>query len=239
VRKPLTVLTANLLVGLGSVERVVRLIEQEAPDVIFFQEYTPLKAERLIERIGTSYPYRAEGLREHAFGAAIYSRTPFVGEPELYPHESIRGHPAARRTGEVGIWDPQPRAVIRHDGHEVVLRNVHFAPPIQVAYLREQRVMTGWICRWLGSERRAVVIAGDLNCTDSSVNLSDLGGAGLASVREAGRGWMGTWPSSGLAGLVPVGIDHILIRGLRCDRVRVGEAIDSDHLPLIARFGVE
>lgn len=237
--RPLTVMTANLLVGHASVDRVVRLIEAESPDVIFFQEYTPAKAAKLIERIGALYPHRVEGMREHAFGAAIYSRLVFVGEPELYPHEAIRSHEAARSTGEVGIWDPQPRAVVRHGGQDIVLQNVHFAPPIHVSYLREQRVMTGWLARWVGSERRAVVVAGDFNCTDSSANLGDLRAAGLRSVRESGRGMMGTWPSSGLAGLVPVGIDHILIRGMRCGGARVGEAIDSDHLPLVARVGVE
>lgn len=237
--KSLTVLTANLLVGHTSVDRVVRLIEAEAPDVIFFQEYTPAKAEKLIERLGAAYPYRVEGMREHSFGAAIYSRRPFVGRPELFPHEAIRGHVSARNTGEVGIWDPQPRAVVQHGDREIVLQNVHFAPPIRIAYLREQRVMTDWLCRWLESERRAVVIAGDFNSTDSSANLGDLRRAGLVSVRAAGRGLMGTWPSSGIAGLVPVGIDHILIRGLRSDRAHVGGAIDSDHLPLVARVGLE
>lgn len=237
--KPLTVLTANLLVGHASVDRVVRLIEAELPDVIFFQEYTPAKAEKLVDRISAKYPYRIEGLREHAFGAAIYSRLPFIGEPELFPHESIRGHVSARSTGEVGIWDPQPRAVVRHGDREIVLQNVHFAPPIRTSYLREQRVMTGWLCEWLRNDHRAVVIAGDLNSTDQSANLGDLRAAGMMSVRAAGRGMMGTWPSSGLAGLVPIGIDHILIRGLRCDRARVGGEIDSDHRPLLARVGLE
>ena len=237
--KPLAVLTANLLVGHASVDRVVRLIEIEAPDVIFFQEYTPAKAEKLIERLGAVYPYRVEGMREHSFGAAIYSRRPFVGRPELFPHEAIRGHVWARSAGEVGIWDPQPRAVVRHGDREIVLQNVHFAPPIRISYLREQRVMTGWLCEWLRAERRAVVIAGDLNSTDASVNLDDLRAAGTVSVRAAGRGMMGTWPSSGLAGVVPVGIDHILIRGVRCDRARIGSGIDSDHLPLVASVGFE
>lgn len=237
--KPLTVMTANLLVGHASVDRVVGLIEAESPDVIFFQEYTPAKAAKLIERLGAMYPYRVEGMRDHAFGAAIYSRLAFEGEPELFPHEAIRGHEAARSTGEVGIWDPQPRAVVRHDGRDIVLQNVHFAPPIHVSYLREQRVMTGWLARWVASERRAVVVAGDFNSTDSSANLGELRAAGLKSVRESGRGMMGTWPSSGLAGMVPVGIDHILIRGMSSDGVRVGSPIDSDHLPLVARVGVE
>ncbi|MBX3390706.1 MAG: endonuclease/exonuclease/phosphatase family protein [Phycisphaeraceae bacterium] len=240
IRSPLHIMTANLLVGHDGVDVLARRIIELNPDVIFFQEYTPAKARRLIPLLAGRYPNVAEGLRDHAFGSAIYSRFPFLEVPDLYPHRSIRAPNGleGRIGGEVGVWDPQVRAIIEHDGEPIVLQNVHFAPPIHLQYFAEQRAMTRWLCDWLKSETRAVVIAGDFNSTDRSDNLRELAAAGaLDTAGIAGRGWIGTWPSSGLAGLVPMPIDHILVRGLRCSAARVGGDIASDHLPLFAEIG--
>lgn len=236
---PLRIMTANLLVGHADVEALVAQILRFEPDVIFFQEYTPAKAAKLVPLLGPTFPYRVEGMRDHAFGEAIYSKIGFASEPELYPHQIIRSHSAmeSRAGGEVGIWDPQIRAVIDFQGSQIVLQNIHYAPPIQSSYLLEQRIMTTWLCEWLSLETRPVVIAGDFNCTQSSVNFADLRRAGLTDSRSAGRGWAGTWPARGVASLLPVAIDHVLVRGLQCEHSRPGTDIGSDHLPLLVIVG--
>jgi len=241
LERPLRVMTANLLVGHSEVGALVAEINRFAPDVIFFQEYTPDKAAKLAYSLGKSYPFRVEGMRDHAFGEAIYSKVAFVSEPDLYPHQSIRslGSLDGRAGGEAGIWDPQIRAVIEFEGSPIVLQNVHYAPPIHSSYLLEQRIMTKWLCDWLSQETRPVIIAGDFNCTTSSVNFSDLRRAGLSDSRSvASRGWAGTWPSSGLPSLLPVAIDHVLIRGLQCESSTPGGDIASDHLPLLVTVGL-
>lgn len=240
LQHPLRVMTANLLVGHSEVSTLLAEINRFAPDIIFFQEYTPDKAAKLASSLGTSYPFRIEGMREHAFGEAIYSKFAFVAEPELYPHQIIRslGSLDGRAGGEVGIWDPQIRAVIEFQGAPIVLQNVHYAPPIHSSYLLEQRIMTKWLCDWLSQETRPVIIAGDFNCTQSSVNFADLRGAGLTDSRSAAsRGWAGTWPSSGLPSLLPVAIDHVLVRGLQCESSTPGSDIASDHRPLLVVVG--
>jgi len=241
VDRPLRVMTGNLLVGHAQVDPLLEQISRFAPDVIFFQEYTPAKAERLVHALAGQYPHRVEAIRDHAFGQAIYSKIPFESEPELYPHARIREQGALKgRAGtEVGIWDAQIRAVIRLDGAEIVLQNVHYAPPIRSSYLKEQRVMTKWLCEWLANETRPVIIAGDFNCTPASANLSDLHRAGLTNSRRVARGWAGTWPASGLPSIAPVTIDHVLIRGLRCEFSSPGTNIASDHLPVLAIVGRE
>jgi len=233
-------MTANLLVGHAEVDALAAQVRQFAPDVIFFQEYTPAKAAKLETLLGPMYPFRVEGMRDHAFGEAIYSKIAFVSEPELYPHESIRaqGSLVGRAGGDVGIWDPQIRAVIEFGGTEIVLQNVHYAPPIHSSYLLEQRIMTEWLCDWLSREARPVIIAGDFNSTQTSVNLVELRGAGLIDSRSAAsRGWAGTWPAVGLPSMLPVAIDHVLVRGLQCEFSRPGTNIASDHLPLLAIVG--
>lgn len=237
---PLRVMTANLLIGHAEVDALAEEVQRFSPDVLFLQEYTPAKAAALALALKDLYPHRVEGMRDHAFGEAIYSKIPFATEPELYPHASIRGQGRldGREGGEVGIWDAQIRAVINFHGTQIVLQNVHYAPPIRPAYLREQRIMTKWLCDWLRTEARPVIIAGDFNCTQSSVNLRDLERAGATNSRVASRGWAGTWPARGLPSLMPVAIDHILVRGLKCRFSAPGSDIDSDHLPLTAIVGV-
>lgn len=242
VDRPLRVMTANLLIGHNEIGGLLNEIRNFAPDVLFFQEYTPEKAERLRIALAEFYPHRVEGIREHAFGQAIYSKFAFVSEPELYPHESIReqGKHEGRAGGEVGIWDAQIRAVIEFEGGEIVLQNIHYAPPIHSSYLREQRIMTGWLCDWLATERRPVIIAGDFNCTQNSLNLSDLRKAGVIDTRTAaGRGWCGTWPARGPASVLRVTIDHILTRGFVCEFSAPGGDIASDHFPVMATLGLQ
>lgn len=239
LQQPLRVMTANLLIGHVEIDALVTQINRFAPDIIFFQEYTPEKAAKLHAHVGTIYPFRVEGIRDHAFGEAIYSKHAFVSEPDLYPHQSIRSRAPleGRAGGEVGIWDPQIRAVIEFRGTQIVLQNIHYAPPTHSSYLVEQRIMTKWLCDWLSRETRPVIVAGDFNCTQSSVNLCELRGAGLADSRSVTRGWSGTWPASGLPAMLPVAIDHVLIRGLLCESSVSGSDISSDHLPVLAVVG--
>lgn len=240
--RPLRVMTANLLIGHNEIGGLLNEIRNFAPDVLFFQEYTPEKAERLRIALAEFYPHRVEGIREHAFGQAIYSKFAFVSEPELYPHESIReqGKHEGRAGGEVGIWDAQIRAVIAFARTEIVLQNVHYAPPIHSSYLREQRIMTNWLCDWLATEKRPVIIAGDFNCTQNSVNLADLRRVGATDTRSAAsRGWCGTWPARGPGSVLPVTIDHILTRGFACEFSSPGGDIASDHLPVMATLGLQ
>lgn len=122
-------------------------------------------------------------------------------------------------------------------GTQIVLQNVHYAPPIHSSYLLEQRIMTQWLCDWLARETRPVIVAGDFNSTQSSVNLADLRRAGLVDSRSFARGWTGTWPASGLASALPVAIDHVLTRGLLCESSTPGSDIASDHLPLLTVVG--
>lgn len=237
--QPLRVMTANLLVGHAKVDALVKEVERFSPDVLFLQEYTPAKAEALVRRIGAAYPHRAEAMRDHAFGEAIYSKIPFESEPELYPHQSIRPTRGLedREGTEVGIWDAQIRAVILFEGKPIVLQNVHYAPPIRAPYLGEQRIMTNWLCEWVRRETRPVIVAGDFNSAPASTNLCALRQAGLTNSRGASSGWAGTWPARGWASLLSVPIDHILVRGLECEFAGPGQEIDSDHLPWTAVVG--
>lgn len=231
------VMSCNLLVGHSHVEEVLAAVAKHDPDVILFQEYSPRTAEGLVRGLRERYPYRAEAMRDHAFGEAVFSKLAFVGEPEHFPHEPIRE--GARQGGVVGIQDPQIRVVVDWRGTEVVVQDVHTVPPMGGSYLAEQRKFIGWLAGWAKGETRPVVIAGDFNSTPESHNAADLRAAGLVEAHAAaGRGRGGTWPTDGpLAWFPPVRIDMIWASaGLRCVNSEVCERNASDHRPVVAEF---
>lgn len=234
----LTVMSANLLVGHADEDALLAEIARHDPDLLIFQEYTPAKADVLVRALAARYPHRHEAMRGHAFGGAVFSRLPFVGEPEDAPHAELRADAGLREGGVVGIQDPQIRVVVEFAGAPVVVQNIHDAPPIGGSYLAEQRRFIGWLARWAAAEPRAVLIAGDFNSTPESVNAADLRAAGLTEAHAAaGVGRGGTWPTDGPLSWVPrVRIDQVWARGLRCVSSVVGEPNASDHRPVVAKY---
>lgn len=236
----LTVMSANLLVGHAEEGALLAEIARHDPDLLIFQEYTPEKAAVLVPALAVRYPHRHEAMRGHAFGGAVFSKLPFVGEPEEAPHAELRAElgAALRRGGVVGIQDPQIRVVIEFAGAPVVVQNVHDAPPMGGSYLAEQRRFIGWLARWAAGEPRAVLIAGDFNSTPESVNAADLRAAGLTEAHAAaGVGRGGSWPTEGLLSWLPrVRIDQVWTKGLRCVSSAVGAPNASDHRPVVAKF---
>lgn len=243
----LRVMSCNLLVGHTQIEDVVAEIGRCKPDVIVFQEYSPRTAAALVRELAMTYPYRSEAMRDHAFGEAVFSKLPFVGEPDPYPHAAIRDgeRSGGRDGGVVGIQDPQIRAVVSWEGREVVVQNVHTAPPIGRSMLAEQRRYVRWLAESVRGEKRAVIAAGDFNSTPESHNARDLRLAGMTEAHDAaGTGRGGTWPSGTLLGgplawLPRVRIDMVWSKGLRCVRSEVCGATASDHRPVVAEFTLE
>ncbi len=83
---PITILSANLLFPELRCDRFLELVRSESPDIIFIQEYTPEKREKIRPALEDDYPHYVEAPRIHAFGQALFSRFPILGEPQFAPH---------------------------------------------------------------------------------------------------------------------------------------------------------
>ena len=101
-------------------------IKAARPEILLLQEYTHHWHAALQEAIGSDYPHVAYVAREDSFGAAIYSRRPFVGR--------VRSDLPLGR----GL-EPQIRAVVRIADREVAVYNVHLLPPWGMEYTLENR----------------------------------------------------------------------------------------------------
>lgn len=222
-----TVMSVNLLMANRTTAPIIKEIEAVRPDVLLLQEYTLHWHEALQAKIGADYPHICYITRDDSFGAAIYSRRPFVD--------------ALQRYVSLGqATEPQMRAVIEIDDRKVAVYNIHLMPPKGMEYTIENRSQFADLLDVLAAEPLPTIMGGDFNFTENSPNASALRRQGFAdaySVGGLGRG--GTWPVNSFFRWIPgIRLDHVYLSGgLTCVESRTGTGEGSDHRPVIARIG--
>ncbi|MFT4511647.1 MAG: endonuclease/exonuclease/phosphatase (EEP) superfamily protein YafD [Planctomycetota bacterium] len=213
------ILSLNLLhsniEGQGKVLGVVREL---APDLIWLTEYTPLW-QKFLTRELPDYPYRCEQATHGSFGAALFSRHP------LALAEMIElGH----------SWAPACRAVVQMPFGAIGLLGVH-PPPPGLSFRRSEERNRGLAAIPLAlenlPERR--VVCGDFNATPWNAPFQELRETTGLSAGSTTT-WLPSWPA-GLPSFLRVPIDHVLVAGkVTVGEVRLGPHVGSDHLPLFA-----
>lgn len=225
----LTVMSVNLLMINRDTTPLMEEMQAVRPDILLLQEYTDHWHTALQSEMGGDYPYVCSVTREDSFGAAIYSRRPFVGKPD--------------RDLSLGqALSPQMRAVVEINGRKVAVYNIHLLPPAGMAYVMEHRSQFADLLDVLAAEDFSVILGGDFNFTENSANASALARQGLAdahSVGGLGRG--ATWPVHSVFRWMPgIRLDHIYLGGgLTCAKCRTGTGEGSDHRPVVAIVGFE
>lgn len=233
----LTLMSINLFFGNENLAAVEASIRHEDPDLILLQEYTPDAAARLEPLLRDRYPHILDFSRDGAFGQAIFSRKPFIGTPDPFPHQNpLNGEPLP--PGTVAYNQPQIRVVVDVGGREVMVQNTHLPAPVSMQFFRDQRVWMQWLIEQTKAQTRPLIYAGDFNATQHSAELGALREAGLfCALDDAGIGRCTTWPHQRWLKYVPgIRIDQFMARDLICEWARTGLATGSDHLPIVARF---
>lgn len=225
--EPVTVMSVNLLMINENTAPIIGEIAAIEPDVLLLQEYTRHWHAALQEALGPAYPYVRYVTQSDSFGAAIYSRRPFVGEPERYLPLSV---------GDL----PQIRAVIEIGGRDVAIYNIHLLPPYGLDYTTEGRVQFADLLDLLAAEKLPVIIAGDFNFAETSPHAAALRRLGLADAFSVGGWGRGTtWPVHGYFRWIPsLRLDHVYLDSqFACADCATGVGKGSDHRPVIARVG--
>ncbi|MFS1299610.1 endonuclease/exonuclease/phosphatase family protein [Streptosporangium longisporum] len=218
----LRVLAANLAVGAGDTDALMRLVRSLGPDVLALQEVTPAARGRL-EKAGLreSMPHVVDRAVEGVRGSAVYSRHPITENPMI----------------ELGGFR-QARGVVRHpSGHEIEVVSVHPCAP------RFGRRVPCWDAGLRALPRaggRLRVLAGDFNATLDHRQVRDLLGSGYRDAADVtGHGLTPTWPQQGWSPVPGVTIDHVLADSRMAVRAFGVHALaNTDHRPVFAELGL-
>ncbi|MDF1662656.1 MAG: endonuclease/exonuclease/phosphatase family protein [Planctomycetota bacterium] len=221
---PLTISSTNLLMINKTTEGIVKELTELNPDVMVFQEYSPLWHSTLHKAFSENYPHRVHVARRDSFGAAIYSKKRFLNKKKRI------------RVGAMEV--PTFRVRLMHEGKAFVLYNIHTLPPRKMEYVVEQRRQFRDLKNLFAEEKDPVLLCGDFNWTEHSQfhrGLLDMGFREGHDTVGSGRG--GTWPVLKVTRYLPgIRLDHMYAFGdARFVEHWSGYGEGSDHRPIFAR----
>ncbi|MCB8943718.1 MAG: endonuclease/exonuclease/phosphatase family protein [Ardenticatenaceae bacterium] len=216
VGESIRLFSANLTKNNEHSAEMLAEIEQADPDVLLFQEYTPLwdsafSQSQLVE----TYPYRLLNVEEGPSGSSIWSKRPL--------HDT-------------DIWFAErvyiTSATIEISDQPVRLHNIHPLPPLM--HFRRWDPMMDKIRQGIMTGTIPVIAIGDYNAGPYNRQYQALLDEGLHNLHdELGRSLATTWPN-GLQPAPPVRLDHAFVSseivGLS---IREGVGLGSDHKPVI------
>ncbi len=230
----MTVMTYNVLYTNTDAAPIAATVTHTNPDLVAFQELTPLLARQLEHQIGVDYPYRTPlHPTECRAEVAIWSRYPL-------------------QTEEVDTNVPCRvlSVVLDFDGHPVRVINVHAWPftgldreSVERSF-RWRREQIALALDTATEQPEPLIFLGDTNSTPTHEVYRMLSAHLTDAFREAGWGLGHTWPATGgrFWGIPHpsrlVRIDHIFhSQHWQGEAAWVG-AWDgrSDHHPVVARL---
>jgi endonuclease/exonuclease/phosphatase (EEP) superfamily protein YafD len=219
---------------------LVKLIQQQKPDIIFLQEIVKKHTKRAFTWLKADYPYQMGTSR-----VGILSKYPIISSEILH----LAGH---RET--------QQRAIIKFNEQEVVIYNMQATGPwlkiskklgflkIPVYKYDKRSPEIQDLVQRVERETLPVIVAGDFNMTDETQDYDRVQKVMQDSFRKSGFGFGFTWPHGWELKLLvkrsnwrlnyPVcRIDYIWYSkhwGAKSSSVL--EATESDHLPVGAEL---
>lgn len=209
-------LSANVLSRNEEYDRLIELINDEQPDIIFLQEISPRWLVAL-EPVRADYPYSYAEPRYDNFGIAMYSRRPLdsvihVATPPLDYPTII--------------------ATLTVNGAPLTLINTHPTIPLTRSGFEARNLQLQNIAEIVTATQGNVILSGDLNTTLWSPAYRMLEeSTGLKNARQ-GAGIVPTWPTFIPFAMIP--IDHVLVsKDIRVVGIERRRLSGSDHLSLL------
>lgn len=215
----LKLLHANVLSSNTEYDRLIRLLDTEAPDLVMLQEVSPEWLVALDE-LRADYPYSYAEAREGNFGMALFSRVPFrsVSHVDSPPF----GYPTIVASLEI-------------DGQVLHFIGTHPMIPVTGDLYAARNEQLAAVAELLGKQAEPKMLVGDLNVTQWDVTYKLLEQQGGVRNARKGFGIVPTWPVFMPFAMIP--IDHVLVsRSVSVTGFHSGPRIGSDHLPLIVTF---
>jgi endonuclease/exonuclease/phosphatase (EEP) superfamily protein YafD len=214
------ILVSNVHVHNRQHARLLRLIDEEQPDVVGLVEVNSRWLRKLAS-LRATYSHYFESPDEEFVGLALYSRLPLSNARVL-------------RVGKAGT--PAIAATMSTPDGEIDFILAHPMSPLDAAHVKGRNEQLRALGSYVGTLRRPVVVAGDLNVTMWNRSYRQFAASGGLHNARAGHGVGPTWPAVPLLG---VPIDHVVATApVRFRNFEVHQGIGSDHLPVSAEFSL-
>jgi endonuclease/exonuclease/phosphatase (EEP) superfamily protein YafD len=224
-RDDLVVMSANLEFGGADAASLVVAARERRVDVLVLLEITPAAVQRLgAAGLDTLLPESVGRSRQGAGGTIVRSRIPLaLAEPD-------------RDQTSSNAFD-QPVVTIHHSAGDVVLRAVHSRPPRPLG-AADWRSGLADLRIWREGQQREqpLLMVGDFNSSWGHPGFRQVAETMTDAHREAGQGWVRTWPQG--RRLIPafIQLDHVLMRGLSVVDAGVVHLSSTDHAAVWARL---
>jgi endonuclease/exonuclease/phosphatase (EEP) superfamily protein YafD len=218
---PLRVMALNISTANTGYAKVVELIRQRQPDIVFMSEVRADLVARLQTELAKEYPYLHAEPSRMTLGIAFLSRHPYAKiETKTMGSEGRMGRKYLRAELD---WQGQP----------VTLVGIHPLPPMNGSWTISRDNELALMAEIANQESAPFILLGDLNASPWSTPMRKL--IATTDLRYAAKGYgIGfTWRLAGV--LLGAPLDHILVSpewGV-ADYVEAGE-IGSDHIPIQA-----
>ena len=229
-RPMLTLMTHNLFGSNYDMQRVVRTIFAEDPDIVALQEFFPDQSAALHPLIVARYPYFATCQGGKRANIAVYAKLPFTQIEDGACADSVAG---GQRTAHIIAVFTLP------DQTTFTVVNTHLDWPLPLARQRAEFTALSRILNGLGGP---LLLVGDFNSTPWSYALRWFV-SGNRLTRHTHNlvtfplrwwyldGWNPTPP------FLP--LDHVMTRGeVAVHELHLGPRTGSDHLPVAFAFSV-
>lgn len=217
----LKILSWNILVGNKNLDEVVKVIDEEQPDVVILIECTP-EAEQSLQKLKIDYPYGSWMPSWQGSGIALLSRHPKSKFRTLYP--GGLSMPAIELEVDRGA-----------PGGTLSLLAVHTLSPnvgaVKRTEIRDNQLME--IGRWASAKIGPAIAVGDFNVSPWSPSFWRLLEIGSLKDSSWYRAYLPSWPAR--LGRLGIPIDYALVNHdvEVLDRKNLFRDFHSDHLPIL------
>lgn len=222
--KDLTVMAANLHEGHADAAQVMEAVRARAVDVLVLIEVTPEAVEGL----------RAAGLEDHFTEETGEARPSSVAGTLVFsrfPLDPLKGE-SDRESANL-----EPAVTVEVNGTAVLLKAIHVpAPDDGRAETWHEELRT--LGEWRAAQQGPLVMAGDFNADCGHPAFRSVADGLTDAHREAGLGWVRTWPVVGQRLPPYTQPDHLLSRGLTV--VEAGQVAlhGTDHAVVWASYAL-
>jgi endonuclease/exonuclease/phosphatase (EEP) superfamily protein YafD len=217
--RQVSLLNANVLLSNNQYGKLLRLVEEQRPDVLLLLEPGP-EWEQAIAPLAARYPYRLSEVIPNTYGMILMSRLPMDGRIAHLLQPAV----------------PSAHVQLRLPGaEEIMLHAMHPEPPYPGDDSGERDAELVTVGRMVRNDGRAAIVMGDLNDVAWSRTSSLF--RKVAGMRDprVGRGFYPTFNAN--YPLLRWPLDHLFVSPhFKLMQIDLLPDIGSDHLPIFFRL---